>query len=136
MGRAASARRWARATSSAGTDPAMPVSSVLFRQRRRVVVHGAQIGDHVGAILRLGKTGERHLGAAHESLRLEDHVVDVFVGPLAALGLQGRRIAEAYVARLLAADDVPLVRADLVWPALVDGMAGEALLHEDRLAGF
>ena len=101
-----------------------------------VVGHRAQVGDHVGALLRLGKAGERHLGAAHEGLRLEDHVVDVFVGPIAALGLQRRRIAEALVARLLAADDVPLVRADLVRSALVDGMAGEALLHEDRLAGL
>src|SRR4029077_3059696 len=127
MGRAASARRWARATSSAGTDPAMRASCVLFRQRGRGVVYCAQIGDHVGAILRLGKAGERHLGAARESLWLEDHVVDVFVGPVAALALQGRRIAEAFVARLLAADDVPLVGADLVRSALVDGMAGETL---------
>src|SRR5258708_19685316 len=108
MGRAASARRWARATSSAETDPAMRVSSVLFRQRWRVIVHGAQIGDHVGALLRLGETGERHLGATHESLRLEDHVVDVFVVPPAALGLQVPQIAESFVALLLTAYPSPL----------------------------
>src|SRR5260370_40857458 len=106
MGRAASARRWARATSSAGTDPAMRASSVLFRQRRRVIVHGAQIGAHVGALLRLGETGERHLCATPESLRLADHVVGVFARPPAALGPPGRRIAAASPGPLLAAHGV------------------------------
>src|SRR5215510_4486641 len=107
MGRAASARRWARATSSAATAPTMAMSCLLFRQRWRVVAHGAQVGDDVGAILFLGEARERHLGPAHECLRLVDHVVDVFVGPLAALGLQRGGVAEALVARLLAADDAP-----------------------------
>src|SRR5947209_11351077 len=96
-------------------------TSGSLRQRRWVVVHRAQIGDQVGAILLLGQAGERHLGAAHEGLRLCDHVVDVFVGPVAALGLQRRGVAEALMARLLAADDVPLVGPDLVGAALVAG---------------
>jgi len=56
-----------------------------YRKRYGRVGHGAQIGNHVGALLHLGKTGERHLGATHEGLRLEDHVIDVFIGPVAAL---------------------------------------------------
>ncbi len=38
------------------------------------------------------------------------------------------------MARLLAADDAPEVRADLVGATLVDGVAGKALLLEQGLA--
>ena len=102
-----------------------------------------------GAILLFGEPGEGHLRALHEGGGLEDHVVDVLVGPVAAFALKSGRVAEALMARLLAADDVPQVGADLVGAALLRRVASDALLvhgfaggricaceeHCDRLLG-
>ena len=57
-----------------------------------------------------------------------DEGVQGLVGPVAALGLHARRVVEALVRGDGASDDAVEVRADLVRPALLEGVAGGAFL--------
>src|SRR5581483_1645704 len=73
-------------------DPAVEtehvVASWLFgcrRQRNRGVRERMQVGDHVGALALLRNTGKAHRGPGHESLRIGQELVEVVVGPGAAL---------------------------------------------------
>ena len=52
---------------------------------RHEPISGFEIGDDVGAILRVGNAGERHLGALGEGLRLPQPLVQLFRVPLFAL---------------------------------------------------
>ena len=100
-----------------------------FRQRRRIVRQRVEIGDDVGALAaaRRGRRrssrcrGTMPCGFARNSLSSSK----VHLPPLAFM--RGR-IVEARHRRLRRADDAVEVRADLVGLALVEGMAGHALL--------
>src|SRR5579871_6007345 len=64
------------------------VASWLFgcrRQRNRGVRERMQIGDHVGALALLRNTGKAHRGARNKALRIGQELVEVVVGPGAAL---------------------------------------------------
>ena len=85
--------------------------------------------DQVGALARPRNAGEGHVGARHHELRILDEVVELLSGPGALLGfLIAGRIVEAGVGPLLAADDALEIGADQVPAALVEGVAGHALL--------
>ena len=62
------------------------------------------------------------------ALRVRQEVVELVVGPGAALLLQRGRVLEARLVGALAVDDAPEMRADLVRAALLEAVAGGALL--------
>src|SRR6185437_16025859 len=73
--------------------------------------------------------GKCHLGAGDIAARILEELIELFVGPLAALLLH--RVGEGEAAPALAAvvaDDVPKVGADTVGAALLEGVAGLARL--------
>src|SRR5579864_5021582 len=112
------------------------VASWLFgsrRQRNRGVRERMQIGDHVGALALLRNTGKAHRGPGHESLRAGQELVEVLIGPGAALALHAGGEVEAAALALVVADDAPEIRTDPVRLALRKGVAGLALLGR-RLA--
>src|SRR5271154_257913 len=86
-----------------------PSSGALFRRRRqrlRTVRQRAQIGDHVGALAVLLDAGKAHRRARDETLGVGEELVEVVIGPLAALGLDGRREVESIAAfALVVAED-------------------------------
>src|SRR4051794_36584255 len=89
-----------------------------------------QVGDHVGALAVLGDAGKAHRGARDEGLRIGNELVEVVVGPGAALPLHGRREIEtpAVLAPLVANDPVK-VRTDTIGATLLEGVAGTAFLR-------
>src|SRR5918993_4703028 len=79
--------------------------------------------------------GLSYWAAGSGALGVENEVVERLVGPLAALALQGRRIVEAPMRGQGAADHPVEVRADLVRAALLEGVAGGALLGRSLALG-
>src|SRR5258708_14494821 len=108
----------------------MRTAAGLLRQRLRVVAQRAQIEDHVGPLLRLLDAGEGHLGAGYRGLRPGDELVERLIGPRLVVQ-RGHRLGVAVVllVGVRAADDIPLIRSDLVRAALVEAVAGAALLR-------
>src|SRR6202012_2075515 len=98
------------------------------RQRNRIIRQRVQIIDHVGALAVLLDAGKAHRGARDKTLRVVDELVEVVIGPGAALGLHRGREVEAAAFALLVADDAVEVRADAIRAALLEGVAGAALL--------
>src|SRR5690606_31655213 len=145
--RARSARWPAKATSSsaerkkAGTSliAAIPAfwkrRKSLGRQRRRIVREAPQIGDQVGALLGVLRTGIGHLGAGGIGLRVLQELVQRVIGPGTLGALERVGVGEAVRMALRGADDVGQVGADLVGAAGLDGVAGGAF-GERLLAGF
>src|SRR5215218_2527852 len=98
------------------------------RQRDRTVGEAAQVGKDIGALVRRRDAGESHDRAGNGALRVVDELVELLEIPIAAFALEGGRVVEGLHVRLRAADDAVKVRADLVRPALLEGVAGLALL--------
>src|SRR5580704_5337848 len=110
-----------------------PSSCVLLRRRRqrlRCIRERVQIVDHVGALAVLLDAGKAHRGARNERLRIGQELVQIVIGPGAALGLHGCREVEAAAAfALLVADDAIEVGTDAVRTILLEGVAGGADLR-------
>src|SRR6202012_678828 len=71
-----------------------------------------------------------HLRSRHERRRLGQELVEVVIGPGAALGLHASREIEAAAAfTLLVADDAVEIRTDMVGAVLLEGVAGQADLR-------
>ena len=87
-----------------------------------------QVGDYVGALLVVLDAGEGHGGAGDIAARVGQELVELVIGPAAALGLHRRGEVEAAAFPALAADDVPEIGPDSVRAALGEGVAGFALL--------
>src|SRR4051794_251092 len=99
------------------------------RQRSRVFRKAAQIGDHVGALAVFRNAGKAHRGAGNKALGIGDELVEVVIGPVAALALHGGGEIEPAAARTLRlVEDAVEVRSDAVGAALFEGVAGAALL--------
>src|SRR6185437_14778163 len=107
-----------------------------LRQRHRTVRQSVQEVDHVGALLLPRQTGKCHGRPGDIATRVGQEFVKFVEGPLAALGLHGGGEVEAATAfATLIADDIPEIRPDTVGAALLEGVAGLALLG-GRLALF
>src|SRR5690349_17089685 len=107
-----------------------PAGRSLARQRLRIVAQRVEVRDDVRPVLGLGEASEGHLGALGEGLRIREPRVEVLDAPLALLRLQG--LGEGEAAAALGdgrADDAVEVGADAVRAALVEGVAGGALLR-------
>src|SRR6202000_1097957 len=104
-----------------------PSQDGLFRGRRQRlggVRQRVQVIDHVGALAVLLNAGEAHRRARNEGLGIGQELVEVVIGPGAALGLHGGREVEAAAAfTLLVAEDAKEVRADVVRAVLLEGVA-------------
>ncbi len=94
-----------------------------FRQRRRVVVLGAQEGDDVRPLLGIRNTGEGHHRPRRKFLRIMDEGVDQLVGPVARMGLHRRRVVEALDGGDLPPEHPVEVGADHVGAAFVEVVA-------------
>src|SRR6516164_4572575 len=99
------------------------------RQRNRIVRQRAQIGDDVGTLAVLRDASETHRGAGDEALGIGDELVQVVIGPGAALGLHRSREIEAAALTLVVADDAVEIGSDAVRTVLLEGMTGGALLR-------
>src|SRR5260370_36242102 len=99
------------------------------RQRNRLVRKRVQIGDHVGALAVLRDTGKTHRGARNKALGIRDELVEVLVGPSAALGLQGGGEIEPASLAFMVADDAVKIRPDAIGATLLEGVAGGAFLR-------
>src|SRR5215472_4098377 len=116
---AASAKRIARARKASRS-----ISGTSLFQR-------VEIGDDIGAILRLGHAGEGHLGALDQGLRLPQPLVQLVGIPfLVLVRLHRRRKLVVRDGRHVLLGDAPQVRADLVGAALIEGVALDADLGE------
>src|SRR5215469_16097257 len=95
-----------------------------------------EIGDDVGAVLRFGESGEGHLSAFDQRLRLPQPFIEL-VGipllPFVSLHRRGELITGYF--RHCLFGDAKEVRPNLVLPALVEGVASRADLG-DLLALF
>src|SRR5439155_21062851 len=67
-------------------------------------------------------------GARNKALGVRDELVEVVVGPGAALGLQGGGEIEPASLALMVADDAVKIRTHAVGAALLEGMASGAFL--------
>src|ERR1700694_1757984 len=85
-----------------------------------------QISDHVGALAVLWNAGKAHRGAWDKALRIGDELVEILVGPGAALGLHGGREIEPASLAFMVSDDPVKIRTDAVGAALLEGVAGRA----------
>src|ERR1700730_15143770 len=107
-----------------------PSFCVLLRRRRqrlRGIRERVQIVDHVGALAVLLDAGKAHRGARNEGLRIGQELVQIVIGPGAALGLHAGREVEATPAlALLVADNAVEVGTDAVRTILLEGVAGGA----------
>src|SRR5262245_4161065 len=92
-----------------------------------------QIGDDVGTLAVLLDAGKAHRGARDEALRIGDELVEIVVGPGAALGLHRGGEIETAALALVVADDAKEVGTDAVGTVLLEGVAGLADL-DGRLA--
>ena len=127
-----------RAAAAGAAPPASPprrLGRVGRRQRLGVVRQGAQIGDHVGPLLVAVDAGERHAGAGRIGARLVQPLVQFLVGPGALLALQRGGVVEALHVAVRRADHAVQVWPDPGLAALVEGVAGDADLLGERLAG-
>src|ERR1700716_603302 len=98
-------------------------------QRNRIIRQRVQIGDHVATLAVLRNAGKAHRGARNKTLGVGEELVEVLVGPGAALGLhRGREIKAASLA-FVVADDAEEIRTDTVGAALFEGVAGGAFLR-------
>src|ERR1700687_6306610 len=88
-----------------------------------------QISDHVGALAVLWNAGKAHRGAWDKALRIGDELVEVLVGPGAALGLHGGREIEPAILAFMVSDDPVKIRTAAVGAALLEGVAGGAFLR-------
>src|SRR5690242_18313027 len=122
--------------SAASTGTVMPRgASSLAGEWLRRVRERVEIGDHVGAVLRLRQADERHLGALDEGLRLPEPCVERVYAPIAALFLE--RIGEREAAMTFSdglVEDAVEIGTDAIRAALVEGVASRAFLG-DILAG-
>src|SRR5580692_2874736 len=98
------------------------------RQRNRGIGKGMQIVNDVGALAVLLDSGKAHRRARDETLGIGDELIEVLVGPGAALGLHRGREIEPASLTLLVADDAVQIRAHAVRAVLLEGVAGAALL--------
>src|ERR1700719_2535212 len=87
-----------------------------------------QIIDDVGALAVLLDAGKTHRGARDETLGIVDELIEVLIAPGAALGLHRRREIEPAPLAFFIADDPVQIRSDAVGAALLEGVAGAALL--------
>ncbi len=98
-------------------------------ERRRVVGHRGEIGQDVGARLRIAHAGEGHRRAAEIAARIGYEMVELVVAPGLSGGgalLHRGGVVEPVEMSLLGADDSEEVRPDPVLPALFEGVAGGA----------
>src|SRR5665213_2492468 len=90
------------------------------RQRNRTIRKRVQIVDHVGALAVLLDAGKAHRGARHKTLGARDELVEIVIGPGAALGLHGGgEIEPAAALALLVANDPVEIRTDAVGTTLL-----------------
>src|ERR1700733_12639528 len=75
------------------------------RQRNRGIGKGMQIVNDVGALAVLLDAGKAHRRARDETLGIGDELIEVVIGPGAALGLHPRREIEPASLTLFVADD-------------------------------
>ncbi len=116
------ARRGGRAAPPAGAAATFGTSTGLSDRLRRYSITSARCES-------ARQTGKGHVGAGDVAARVLQKLVEFVEGPGAALGLHRRREVEAAAAgAALVADDVVEVRADAVRAALLEGVAGGALL--------
>src|SRR5205814_719984 len=110
-------------------------SGLRRRRRKRLgrIAMRVQEGDHVGAVLRIAKAGERHLGPRRERLRAAQPLAKIVPVPGAALLRQRIRESEALALPDRLADHIPEVGTELIGAALIGIVAGHALV-EDLLA--
>src|SRR5215203_4672703 len=94
--------------------PASRCRLLSHGQGLRVVREGAEIGKDVRPLLGLADARESHVRARDVAARIGDEGVELLKRPGPALALERRRIAEARMTALFAADHVVEVRADLV----------------------
>src|ERR1700687_1743982 len=92
-----------------------------------IICQRMQISDHVGALAVLWNAGKAHRGAWDKALRIGDELVEVLVGPGAALGLHGGREIDPAILAFMVSDDPVKIRTDAVGAALLEGVAGGAL---------
>src|SRR5262249_3900675 len=97
-------------------------------QRRRVVRLAVEVRDDVGTLAAAGQAGKGHRRARNERARIGQEGVEVVHGPLAALALHGGRIVEAGNRGAVASHHAVKVGSHAIRLALVEGMAGLALL--------
>src|SRR5215831_19313572 len=101
--RAASASASASARCRAASGSVMPrrpsPPSLAGGQRLRAVAERIEIGDDVGAILRIGEADEGHLRALGIVLRLGEPFVELFRRPFLLEGRERRRELEAFALR-------------------------------------
>ena len=102
-----------------------------LRLRRWRLLHLAEERDHVGAILRIVETGERHPVVGNEATRIGQERVEVGFGPDDPGVRQRRRVPEVRHAARDPADDAHQVGTDPV-PPLIDLMAGGAAAEDQR----
>jgi hypothetical protein len=89
-----------------------------------------EIGDQVGARLRVGHAGKRHpVAAERRRLRLGQELIEQFRGPDEIGPAQRRRIDEIADARGLAAEQALEMRPGFV-ARRIKRMAGNALLEQ------
>src|ERR1700687_2894931 len=94
----------------------------MIRKRVRVGEQGV-----ARAVFR--NPGKSHRGARNKALGIGDELVEILVGPRAALGLQGGGEIEPASLALMVADDPVKIRTDAVGTALLAGMTGGAFLR-------
>ena len=82
------------------------------------------------AVLRLLQADKGHLAALHDLARLGEIGIEPLIGPLAAERQHPLGIFEALAHADIRADDVPEIGSDALLPALVDGVAGLALVPD------
>src|SRR5258708_16348395 len=102
--------------SAASIGAVMPRGTSLAREWLRRIRERVQIGDHIGAVLRLGQTRKGHLRALDVRLRLPEPLVERVRAPGAALLLErlGEGEAAALCHRLL--QDTLEIWDHPVWP--------------------
>src|SRR5436190_5175965 len=112
---AASARRSASSRHRSSSPGPTELASLFQR---------FEVGDDIGSILALGDAGKSHLGALDEGLRFPQPLVEPFRIPLFSLMRFhcGRELIARHLGHCLLRDP-PQIRPDLVWSALVEGVA-------------
>ena len=109
------------------------VATIVQGAERGLLRHIDKISDQVGAILRFGQAGERHLVATELSaLGIGEKAVDDFGRPGERRAAECRRVNEIVDAGDFAAKHAVQGWSDAILPRL-DRVAGGALF-EDRLA--
>jgi hypothetical protein len=114
---------------SAGSAPSATFACAAASAAGSSPAAGAAVGDHVCAILRVRNAGEGHLGARRVFARRCEPRIERIEGPGAGDRLERRCIIEAGDMTVRLADRGIEVRTDQRRAALVDRVAGSALLE-------